>query len=62
VVTENSLVDLPFLEVRVHSGTLKTAETLTIAMVEKPDQPDADPESIVADFLELLEDAATTDQ
>ena len=46
------------LEVQVHSGTLDTAQTLSIAVVEEPDQPDADLESIVGVFLGLLEDAA----
>jgi len=50
------------LEVCVTSGTLDTADTLSIAVVEEPDRADADPESIVADFLQLLEDAAMTDQ
>jgi hypothetical protein len=46
------------LEVRVRSGTLDAAQTLSIAVVEPPDRPDADPESIVVDFLDLLADAA----
>lgn len=48
------------LEVHVRSGTLETAQRLEIAIVEEPDRPDAEPESTVTEFLQLLENAATS--
>lgn len=50
------------LEVRVRSGTREATQTLSVAVVEGPDRSDVEPESIVADFLDLLEDTATADQ
>jgi len=47
------------LEVCVRSGTVETAQTLTIAIVEESKRSDTDPETIVANFLQRLEDAAT---
>jgi hypothetical protein len=44
------------------SGTLKEAQTLSIAVVEGPDRADAESESLGADFLDLLEDAVPIDQ
>lgn len=50
------------LEVCVRSGNFSTAETLSVAVVEEPARPNADSESIVADFLNLLEDAAASNR
>lgn len=49
-------------EIRVLTGTLDTAETIRLAVVEGPDRPSDNAEGVLAEFSDLLHVTVTAEQ
>lgn len=49
-------------EIRVLTGTVDTAETIRLAVVEGPDRPSDDAEGVLTEFSDFLHETVTAEQ